>query len=79
MEAIIRYHDGRRVEVLVAAAGRFTMRAIARHGWDAFELRSDYGQWVDEEGMPVEFEAFLAGEAGVWSVRAADAATLVIE
>ena len=67
MEAIISYRDGRRVEVLVATVGRFTMRVIARESGDATDLRLDYGQWVDEAGMPVEFDAFLIDDAAAAS------------
>ena len=62
MEAIISLEDGRRVQVIVAAMGRFTMRVIAPGRGDAMELKSEYGQWLDEAGKPVEFEAMLAGE-----------------
>ncbi len=78
MQAIIRKSKGGRVEVIVAVVGRFTMRVIARGSRDTVELRSEYGQWVDEAGNPVEFEALLAGEAGVCRVPAAQGASFEV-
>ena len=78
MEAIISYQDGRRMQVLVAMVGRFTMRVLTRDCSDAMELKSDYGQWVDETGAPVEFEALLAGEVAVWQMAAAQGASFEV-
>ena len=78
MQAIINYGGGRRMEVVVAMVGRFTMRVIGRGRGDVIELRSEYGQWVDETGRPVEFEAMLAGKVGAWSMGAASGASLEV-
>jgi hypothetical protein len=75
MEAIITLADGRRMQVIVAALGRFTMRVIARGRGDAMELKSEYGQWLDEAGKPVEFEALLAGEIRECGLPAAHSAS----
>jgi hypothetical protein len=60
MQAIIRYPDNRRVEVLVLSVGRYTIRAVPRESSDTLELRQSYGQWADEWGAPIEFESLVA-------------------
>ena len=61
MQAIICYPNHQRIEVLVLFAGRFTMRVVPRHRADTIELKLAYGQWTDEAGESIEFEALLAG------------------
>lgn len=78
MKAIISYGDGRRTEAVVAMLGRFTMRVIVRGRGDTIELRSEYGQWMDETGAPVEFDALVAGEAEAWSMPAAHGASFEV-
>jgi hypothetical protein len=63
MQAIIRYPDARRVEVLVLSVGRFTMRVVAPGTSDTTELKFDYGQWTDETGVSIEFDSLLASDA----------------
>jgi len=63
MEAIILYPQTQRIETLVLSVGRYTMRVLARGRDDTMELSSSYGQWIDEAGVPIEFDAFVASDA----------------
>ena len=60
MQTIIRYPNAQRVEALVLSIGRFTIRVVPRHSADTIELRLSQGQWTDENGAPIDFEAFVA-------------------
>ena len=62
MQAIICYPNEQRVEVLVLSVGRFTMRVLPRRSADTIELKLAYGQWTDETGVPIEFDAFVASD-----------------
>ncbi len=62
MLAIIRYRDGQRGEVLILSVGPYALRVVPRGGDDVLELISNGGQWTDENGAPVEFEAYIAGD-----------------
>jgi hypothetical protein len=64
MLAIIRCADDRRVSALVLSFGQFTMRILPQGARDTAELTFHYGQWTDEGGLPVEFEAFVAAGSG---------------
>jgi len=59
MQAIILYPDAQRIEALVVPVGRYAIRAVPVNSDDTIELRLNYGQWEDETGVPIEFEAFL--------------------
>jgi len=63
MEAIIRYPNGRRSEVLVVSAGKFTMRIVSPGSVDTMELTCNYGEWTDEAGTPIQFESFVVSDA----------------
>ena len=68
IQATILYPDGRRVEAVVLAIGRHSIRAIPRDGADTLELSLQYGQWCDETGAPVEVESLLSdGDASVFA------------
>lgn len=54
------YPQTQRIEALVLSVGRYTMRVLARGSDDTMELTSSYGQWIDEAGVPIEFDAFVA-------------------
>jgi hypothetical protein len=38
------------------------MRVVPRHADDAVELVRQYEQWIDETGVPVEFESFVVDD-----------------
>lgn len=82
MEAIIRYPNAQRIEVLVLSVGRFTMRVVPRRSADTIELKLDYGQWTDEAGVPIEFESFLVCDGnhlGTTFATASQAAAVILE
>ncbi len=62
MQATILYGASQRVEVVVLSVGRYAMRVVPRESDDTMELTLQYGQWVDEAGVPVEFEAFVVDD-----------------
>lgn len=68
MEAIIRYPNGRRSEVLVLSVGKFAMRVVSPGSVDTMELTCNYGEWTDQAGVPIQFESFVA--SGAHEVRA---------
>jgi hypothetical protein len=63
MQAIIRYPNSQRVEVVVLHVGRFSMRVIAPGSSDTTELKLDYGQWTDEAGVSIEFDSLIVNDS----------------
>ncbi len=59
MVAVIRYADAQTALVVVLSVGRYTMRILTPGGHDTTELSLNCGQWTDEAGAPVTFEALL--------------------
>ena len=53
---------GGRHEAVLLAASASRMRVAVRGARDTIELRVAYGQWLCEDGEPVEFESILAGQ-----------------
>jgi hypothetical protein len=62
MQAILLYPDDQRIEAVVLSVGRYYMRVVPRDADDTIELVLRYGQWTDESGVPVEFDAFVVGD-----------------
>ena len=62
MQAIIRYPNAQRVEALVVPVGHYAMRVVPANSDDTIELTQRYGQWEDESGVPVEFEALVVDD-----------------
>ncbi len=62
MQAMIRYPDAQRMEVVVLSISSFTMRVIPRLGIDTMELTRQYGEWRDETGRTVEFDSFVVDD-----------------
>ena len=60
MHVIILYPDAQRVEALALTIDRDVIRVVPRGSADTVEYRLNYGQWTDENGVPVEFESFIA-------------------
>lgn len=60
MQAIIRYPNGQRSEVLVLSAGKFEMRIISQGDSDSVELTCTYGEWTDEAGVQIQFDSLVA-------------------
>ena len=60
MQAIISYPNGQRSEVWVLSAGKLGIRIISPGDCDPGELTCLYGEWTDEAGVPIQFEAFVA-------------------
>jgi hypothetical protein len=62
MEAVLLYPDGQMVEAALLSVGRYTMRVVVRGSDETTELTCNYGEWADEAGTPIEFDAIVAGE-----------------
>jgi hypothetical protein len=60
MEMILRYQTGLRAEAVLLAAGADRMRIAVRDGADTVELRLVFGQWVSEDGGPLEIESLIS-------------------
>jgi hypothetical protein len=59
MRALIRRHDGTRVEGLVLAASSHQMRVAIVGRSETEEYQRIHGVWCDESGLPIEVEAFM--------------------
>ena len=60
MHVIILYPGAQRVEALALNIGRDVIRVVPHGSADTVELRLNHGRWTDENGVPVEFESFVA-------------------
>lgn len=64
MYLILLYPDGRRFEAMVLAAGPEHLRVALKDGDDALELRQVEGRWFSEHNEEIQFESWMAIEAG---------------
>lgn len=56
VQVTFSYPDGPKIEAVLLSRGRYSMRLVPRGVADTLELRLSYGQWSDENGVPVEIE-----------------------
>jgi hypothetical protein len=63
MQLLLLYPTGRRVEGVVLSASRHRMRVAVRDRNETIELRLADGQWLADDGDPVEFDAITADGA----------------
>jgi hypothetical protein len=63
MQVIILYPTGKRMEGLILAVTPERMRLAVRNRNETIELRQIDGQWLTDEGDPVEFDAIVADGA----------------
>ncbi|HUI78155.1 MAG TPA: hypothetical protein VLY24_09570 [Bryobacteraceae bacterium] len=61
MNLILSDSATRRWEGVVLAAGKDRMRIALRGGSDVTELHREYGEWMFEDGEPVNLELLHAG------------------
>jgi hypothetical protein len=62
MYTILRYANGRRADALILSASPDLIRVILRRQGDTAELRRVFGDWIAEDGSPVELESIVAGD-----------------
>jgi hypothetical protein len=60
MQIVFTNPTGKRQEGVVLAATPTRMRVAVRTRNETIELRSIDGQWLSDEGDPIEFDAILA-------------------
>lgn len=57
MYMVLKYPSGERAEGILLAAGCGSMRVAVHYRDDAVELRQADGEWIDDQGRAVQFEA----------------------
>jgi len=57
MQMILVYPSGRRADAVLLSVGKNQMRIAVKHHTDAVELRQVEGEWVNERGLAVQFDA----------------------
>jgi hypothetical protein len=63
MQIVFTYPTGKRQEGVVLAATPTRLRVAVRTRNETMELRLIDGQWLSDEGDPIEFDAILADES----------------
>ena len=59
MNVIFSQTNGRTVEGVLLAAGKYHLRVLVPGASDVVELSNQYGLWVLESGEPVQLESFI--------------------
>jgi hypothetical protein len=62
MGAIIIDANGLRMDAVLLAAGNDRIRVVLRGGRDTIELRREGEQWISENGLKIEFEAWIVDD-----------------
>jgi hypothetical protein len=63
MQIVFTYPTGKRQDGVVLAATPILLRVAVRNRNDTLELRLIDGQWLSDEGDPIEFDAIRADES----------------
>jgi hypothetical protein len=67
MGAIIIDANGLRMDAVLLAAGNNRMRVVLRDAGDTIELRREGEQWISEDGLTFEFEAWIVDDSSAAS------------
>jgi hypothetical protein len=68
MGAIIIDANGLRMDAVLLAAGNDRMRVVLRGGRDTIELHREGEQWISEDGLAYEFEAWIVDDTSASEV-----------